>query len=132
MGIKYNNLKEYKCQAIGVLVSEQPVNSRLSERLRFIREQQNLTQHELSRLCGFGVNQINRIENGIREPMASSLIKIASVLGVSIDYLVGLTDEPKENIASAELTAHERELLQKFRDESWLGVIRLGSERLSR
>jgi transcriptional regulator with XRE-family HTH domain len=132
MGYLYNICIQYKCQAIGVFVREKPVPSRLPERLRQIRKQQNLSQHELSRLCGYGVNQINRIEQGTREPVVSGLIKIATVLGVSIDYLVGLTDEPQATAASTDLTAHERELLETFRAEGWSGILHMGVERLAK
>jgi transcriptional regulator with XRE-family HTH domain len=117
---------------IGVIVSEQSIKSVLSERLRLVREQQNLSQHELARLCDFGPNQISRIEIGISEPLASNVAKLASVLNVSIDYLMGLTDEPRGVTVASDLNAHERELLETFRAEGWAGVLHLGVDRLAK
>ena len=39
-------------------------------------------------------NTISRYETGAREPGISDLIRIAGYFDVSIDYLVGRTDEP--------------------------------------
>ena len=113
-------------------MTDQPAKPLLPERLRLIRKQQKLTQRELGQLCGFGINQINRFESGAREPIASNLMKIAHVLGVSIDYLVGLTDDPHGHSAMSGLGIYERELIEVFRREGWTGVIRLSAERLSK
>ncbi len=113
-------------------MTDHPAKPLLPERLRLIRKQQKLTQRELGQLCGFGVNQINRIESGAREPVASHLMKIANVLGVSIDYLVGLTDDPHGHSSLSGLGVYERELVETFRREGWPGVFRLGAERLSK
>ncbi len=42
-------------------------------------------------------NTISRYETGEREPGIVELIKIADYFGVSIDYLVERTDNPKMN-----------------------------------
>src|SRR5579864_9423442 len=98
----------------GASVSHQSATSILPERLRLIRKQQNLTQHKLSQLCGFGINEINRIETGAREPLVSGLVKIADVLGVSIDYLVGFTDDPHGQAPLSGLGIYEREMVETF------------------
>ena len=102
------------------------------QRLRAVREQLNISQHELARLCGLSMNQISRYELGVREPTSISLVKIARTLNVSMDYLVGLTNDQNGLLAAQELSAHEREILDTFRKEGWSGIARLGVERLSK
>ncbi len=102
------------------------------QRLRSTREQLNLSQHELSRLCGLSINQISRYELGFREPTSVNLVRIARVLNVSMDYLAGLTDDPHGLLAAQDLNMYEREVIDTLRAEGWAGVIRLGAERLSK
>lgn len=42
-------------------------------------------------------NSISRYETGEREPGIAELIRIADFFGVSVDYLLGLTDNPNRN-----------------------------------
>lgn len=104
----------------------------LSHRLRQIREKQGISQRELGRVSGLGVNQINRYENGTSTPTIETLKAIASQLNISTDYLLGLSDDPKNDLPSIQIKPDERELLDTYRNEGWPGVIRLGGERLSK
>ncbi len=45
-------------------------------------------------MLGLSLSAHNRYEYGKREPTASVLIRMADLYGVTIDYLVGRTDEP--------------------------------------
>lgn len=101
------------------------------QRLRAVRQQLNLSQHELSRLCGLNINQISRYELKMTEPSATVLVKIARVLNISIDYLTGLTDEPHGQVVVQDLNPHEREVIETLRAEGWKGVARMSVERLS-
>ncbi|MDE5569204.1 MAG: hypothetical protein K2I82_00935 [Ruminococcus sp.] len=47
--------------------------------------------------CSLGVNAVRQI-NDTKGMASFSLAKIADVLGVSVDYLLGRTDEPENNI----------------------------------
>lgn len=54
------------------------------------REQKRLTLAALSEMTGLGTGRLSEIETGITsDPRISTLIKIADVLGVSLDELVG-------------------------------------------
>jgi len=113
-------------------VSDKTQNAALPARLRAAREQQGFTQQELSRLCGFGINQVNRFETGIREPSTTGLKTIANVLNVSMDYLAGLTENPHGQVIQTDLNVYEREIISTYREEGWSGIARLGVERLSK
>jgi len=107
-------------------------DSLLPQRLREIREQRGMSQHELGQLCRMGINQISRYETGRHEPSATNLIKIARILDVSVDYLLGLTNELRGFVVTQDLSLYEREVVDTFRREGWPGVFRLGAERISK
>lgn len=67
---------------------------KLGERLLALRKQNGLTQAEVADTLGLSLSAHNRYEYGKREPTASVLIRMADLYGVTIDYLVGRTDEP--------------------------------------
>jgi transcriptional regulator with XRE-family HTH domain len=100
--------------------------------LRERREQMGLSQHELARLCGFGLTQISRYETGQQEPSLSALLKLADVLGVSLDYLIGKSNDPHGQITVSDLNIYEREVLETFRRAGWAGIAHLGVDRLSK
>ncbi len=68
----------------------------LGQRIRELREQQGMSQAALARTLGASINAINMLEVGsTRAPHIDRLIAIADLFNVSIDYLVGRTDEPR-------------------------------------
>jgi transcriptional regulator with XRE-family HTH domain len=61
----------------------------LAENIRRLRKKKGLTQEKLARLADISNNTLIKIEQGIaKEPTITTVTKIASVLGVSIDELV--------------------------------------------
>ncbi|CDE72558.1 transcriptional regulator Cro/CI family [Acidaminococcus sp. CAG:917] len=62
------------------------------ERLKALRTEKGLSQPELANLLGVSNGIISFWENGVNEPTISNLIKLAEVLEVSTDYLLGLED----------------------------------------
>jgi len=68
-------------------------------RLRELRKQKHLSpkaeisRKELSMLTGISTSMIVSIEMGRRDPGIKTLIKLADYFNVSIDYLVGRSDE---------------------------------------
>ena len=65
--------------------------------LRKIRKEKGISQLKLALDLNTNQNTISRYETGEREPGINELIKIADYFNVSIDYLVGRTDNPKVN-----------------------------------
>lgn len=86
-----------------------------TERLRKARERLGLTQRQLAELCGLGEQQIYRYETGRADPSSFYLTVVAEKLKVSVDYLVGLTDEPHAIVGEA-LRPDERKLLNAYND----------------
>ena len=59
--------------------------SDVSQTLRFLRKEKNLTQDELSHLAGLDRTYISGIERGIRNLTINSLEEIIHALGLSLD-----------------------------------------------
>ena len=67
----------------------------LSKRLYDLRKKQNWGQETAAKNFGIPFRTYRRYELGEREPHISSLVKIADVYQVSLDYLAGRTDDPR-------------------------------------
>ncbi len=67
------------------------------ERLRRLRERRRVSRYVVSELCGLNRSAIRRYERGEREPGLKELVSIADYFEVSLDYLTGLTDNPRRN-----------------------------------
>lgn len=59
------------------------------EKLLKIRKAKGLTQTELGEIIGRGYSSISKYENGSQKPELDTVVELADILNVSIDYLVG-------------------------------------------
>jgi transcriptional regulator with XRE-family HTH domain len=66
-------------------------------RLKILREQRHLSQVFLGMELGMSQNTISRYETGAREADYDTLIAFADYFQVSIDYLLGRTENPEIN-----------------------------------
>ena len=66
-------------------------------RLRELRKKKRLSQLKLAMDLNMNQNSISRYETGEREADYATLISFAEYFDVSIDYLLGRTDNPKTN-----------------------------------
>lgn len=62
------------------------------ERLKECRKDKKLTRTALAKITGICVRSIENYEDDINDPSLFKISCIATALGVSIDYLAGLTD----------------------------------------
>lgn len=69
--------------------------NKLSERLKELRANNNVMQKEISEVLGIAPRTLRGYEGGTREPNIDKLIEIADFFDVSLDYLVGRSDDPK-------------------------------------
>lgn len=67
----------------------------IGQRIRFLREQNSLSQLDLSRKLHISNSALSQYESGARTPSDDIKLKIASYFGVSVDYLLGLPDKQK-------------------------------------
>ena len=65
-----------------------------SIRLKELRDARNLSQKAVAEAVGMAPMAYQRYEYGTREPAFNKLIALADYFDVSLDYLVGRSDDP--------------------------------------
>lgn len=65
------------------------------QRLRNLREDRDLNQTAVAKVLHVSQTTYSRYENGTLDIPSASLIVLARLYGTSVDYLLGLTDEPR-------------------------------------
>jgi transcriptional regulator with XRE-family HTH domain len=80
----------------------------LGERVRELREEQNLTQDQLAARAKLSKGFLSDVENNKRNVGSEYLLRIANALGVSMDYLQ--TGQEDEAMAAAAPVVVPREL----------------------
>lgn len=89
----------------------------IGSRVRDMRELRGLTQGQLAYKADTTASQISRLENDERPgAQASTLAKIAKVLDTTLDYLVGLTDDPGIPDQTSTLPVNTQAKLQLIAD----------------
>ena len=63
-------------------------------RLRELRKSRHISQLKLAMDLNMTQNTISRYETGEREPGIAELIRLADYFHVSVDYLIGRTENP--------------------------------------
>lgn len=59
-----------------------------------ILQERNITPYEVAKSTGISQGLMSEYKNGVKMPTIVNLIKIADFLDVSIDFLVGRTENP--------------------------------------
>ena len=76
---------------------------KFSERLKDLRKQAGLTQVDVAEKLGISQPAYASWERGVKKPTQENLVKIAQILGVSVDYLVGNSEEKSDELDNIEL-----------------------------
>ena len=63
-------------------------------RLKILRESLGMTQEEFGKSINIAKSTYNNYETGIRDPKSDFWIAVAQKYGVTIDYLMGFSDNP--------------------------------------
>ena len=66
-------------------------------KIRSLREDNDYRQRELAAVLNVSQNTYSQYENGVIELTADNLIRLADFYGVSVDYLLGRTENPSVN-----------------------------------
>jgi transcriptional regulator with XRE-family HTH domain len=98
------------------------------DRLRATREQRKLTREELVLLADISEQQLYRYELNKSDPTGDVLIRLATVLDVSTDYLLGLSDKPAEQRAESLVGEAEKKLLQYVKSGSTIAAFKALTE----
>lgn len=97
----------------------------LSKRLKQVRTALGLTQEELAQRLGTNVTQVIRWERGRTLPSAETLFQIAQELEISLDWLLGLVDDPEGHLTMKDLTPRQHKLLAALQNNDLPEMIRL-------
>ena len=65
---------------------------KIGERMSELRRDRGLKQKEIAKVLNVAVSTVSNYETDSHEPDLSNLCKLADLLGVSTDYLLGRTD----------------------------------------
>ncbi len=84
----------------------------LSVRLKQLRLDKRLRQEQVARLVGVSKGAISAYETDIRQPSYDVLIRLANLYRVSVDYLLGRTDDRTLDISG--LTTHEVAMISEL------------------
>ena len=87
------------------------MNDVLKERLRELREKKGVSQAEVAKHLGIERANYTAYESGASRPVRH-MEKLAAYFGVSVDYLLGLTDVPQQR--KLDLEEKEKSLLYSF------------------
>lgn len=63
-------------------------------RLKDLRQDRDLTQKQIASAIGMSQTGYSKYETGENDIPAAILIKLATYYGTSIDYILGITDNP--------------------------------------
>ena len=70
----------------------------VADRIKFLRESNNMTQSDLARQLGITRSSVNAWEQGISVPSTQYVVELARLFNVSADYLLGVDASANLNI----------------------------------
>ena len=92
----------------------------IGERLAELRKDRGLSQQEFAEIFGLSTSTISSYEREVNEPDDSTKVKIAQYFNISLDYLLGATnqeivlDRSNVLILQKDFPGSEMKTLQKF------------------
>lgn len=84
-------------------------------RIKQLRESQGKSQKEVSVDLGVSQATVSGWESGLKTPSAKSTLRIAKYFKVSVDYLLGLTDENEGPLSEIGEEALDDELISRVK-----------------
>ena len=73
------------------------MNHKFNEKIKDIRIAKNILQKDISEFLQVSLRQYQRWEKGEQDPSLSNAVALADYFDVSIDYLVGRSDDPNRH-----------------------------------
>lgn len=68
---------------------------KFNERLKQLRTSKDIIQKELAKFLEITPNAYQNYEYRLRKPNMETFVKLADYFDISLDYLVGRSDDPK-------------------------------------
>ena len=91
----------------------------LNQRIREVRQARGMSQVELAGLLGVTKQSVSNWENDNIQPSIEMLVKLAQVLAVSTDYLLGLDGRQTMDVSglSPRTVGHLQLLIEDIREK---------------
>lgn len=84
----------------------------MPNRIRAVRKQNRFSQAELAQRLEVSEPTISNYETGKREPDKATWVRLSRILGVSVDYLMGLDAEKAATPEGDGLNEQKKELIR--------------------
>src|SRR5690625_2685837 len=101
-------------------IDKDKILSILSKRIKSSRENKGLTQPELAKLINSTDRNISNYETGYSFPSIAVLYSISVALSTSIDYLLGLTNDPNVSKEKTFLSEEDMQLITKLKSDEYI------------
>lgn len=113
-GLFHQNTKETYNKS---LEESSKMSKIFSERLRAARALKGLSQTDLAKKTNLQPSAISHFENDRRSPSFDNLKRLADALEVTVDYLLGRAEEPKNlNLVSQQLFRDFKQMTENDKD----------------
>lgn len=89
------------------------MDNTLGKRIKNLRIEQNLNQQEFAKILNVSNSTISQYESGARVPSDDVKRQIADHFGVTMDYLMGRTDNPSSYVSLTE--KNEKDIAKKMK-----------------
>lgn len=101
-------------------------------RLKELRKNAGLTQTQFANEIGAAQNTVSQWESGARRLDDETIKQIAAYFNVSVDYLLGLSDDKKNNLAgnTSEDRRAMKELVDRLSDEQIKKLLQIANAAL--
>lgn len=84
-------------------------------RLKELRESLGMTQEEFGKSLDIAKSTYNNYETGIRDPKSDFWVAVAKKYGVTVDYLMGHSDDPHQTSDGEKFSREEIGHIKKYR-----------------
>jgi transcriptional regulator with XRE-family HTH domain len=109
---------------LDVLMLDKALRQAFGTRVKQLRKEHGWSQKQLAGQLDIRFQLLNKYEGGQHIPPAETLIKLADVLGTTVDFL--LTGNPEQELPNVDDSLFRRfQVLERFNDEDKQTVIRL-------
>ncbi len=95
-------------KAINLWIGAIAVSAVYLKRLRDLREDHDMTQRDVAKLLGIAQTVYSRYERGFQSLPLSHLITLCKFYGVSADYILGLSENPHQEVRKGCFSEHSK------------------------
>ncbi len=81
----------------------------IADKIKFLREEKNMTQTELAKKLGVTRSSVNAWELGISTPSTQYLVELANIFKISTDFLLDMSQN--ESLSTQGLTDEDIKLV---------------------